>query len=165
MSRQFILASILISSFTSSNIHAQEDVSFLLAGKAPVIDAPSSSIDGRSLRDFNKYFPAVSSAHWSTGSEVSRVKFEKDSIQYIVDYNKKNGKRRSTIKIYGERQLPDPIRKLIKTSFCNYEVVTVSELLYANKHAYFVKLQGTKRLVTARVMDGEIEIVEDYIRS
>jgi hypothetical protein len=60
--------------------------------------------------------------------------------------------------------LPEDVRELVKTNFFDYSIVTVSELKLNKVLSYFVKLEDPKSLKTVRVINGQLEIVEDYVK-
>ena len=122
-----------------------------------------SEINVNAVRHFSSQFKSVSDEKWTKKEDGYRVSFQKDDIRYMVDYDKK-GNWKSTIRIYGEHRLPQEIRREIRSDYLDFEIVTVTELKINNVLSYFVKLEDQHSLKTVRVINGEMDVVEDYVK-
>jgi hypothetical protein len=121
-----------------------------------------NNLNTKAVRQFRQSFPDIENESWQMGGDCYRVKFLRDSIQYLVDYSKK-GEWRNTIRIYNENSLPKDVRRLAKTTFFDHTVITVTELRYGKILAYFIKMKDKSGTKTVRVIDQQLEIVEEFI--
>lgn len=115
----------------------------------------------KALLHFKRSFADAENERWSVGPDCYRVKFTRNSIQYFVDYSKK-GNWRNTIRIYDESHLPPDLRRLVKTTFFDHSILTVTELHYQKTLAYFIKIQYKGSTKTVRVIGQEMEVVEEF---
>ena len=98
---------------------------------------------------------------WVITNTGYRVKFQKDSIVYWIDYYK-NGSWRNTVKSYDISHAPKKILWAIRPFLDDYNVTLVTELKYGSTVSYFINLEGFKKFKTIRIMDGEMEFLTDY---
>ena len=106
---------------------------------------------------------AVDTEEWSNSSYGSRATFRKDGVTHLVDYNKK-GKWSSTLRIYGEKNLPKDVRSQVRSVYYDYSIVTVSELTVPQHLIYFVKVENETTLKTVRIANGEMEQIQEFNR-
>jgi hypothetical protein len=118
----------------------------------------------QAARNFSREFKDVHNESWSKKEDGYRARFSKDGINYMVDYNQK-GKWVNTIRIYNEDEMPARLRKSIKMAYLDFSIVKVIELKIGKVISYFVKIEDKYSLKTIQVTDGEMEVVEDYIKS
>ena len=98
---------------------------------------------------------------WVITNAGYRVKFQKDSIVYRIDYLK-NGRWRNTIKSYDVSHAPKKIIWAIRPFLDDYNVTLVTELKYGPTVSYFINLEGFKKFKRIRIMDGEMELLTEY---
>lgn len=163
-----VFAAVLISATTTS---AQVSLNYLccadLKKSYATTSEPSSPYlnehNTNAMRHFMTTYGENVNENWSTKSDGYRASFKKDGVTYLVDYNKK-GNWNSTIRIYNQAQLPKDIRRIVRSSYYDYNIVSVSELTIGKTVAYFVKIQDEVSLKTVRVMDNDMAVIEDYRR-
>src|SRR5882757_8626655 len=80
-----------------------------------------------------------------------------------VFYDNK-GRVRFTIDYYGEKELPREIRAIVKPVYYDYVITAVQEVKADSKSVYYVSLQDSSKLITIRVVDGEMELVQSLNR-
>lgn len=140
----------------------QTDVAYF---SVPVSTRPSvnylNDINIRAVRHFKSTYKNASAASWMIASDCFRVSFDENNMHFMVDYDKA-GNWRNTLRIFGERQLPADIRYAVKTTFPYDSIVTVTELTLGHTLAYFIKLDDGTRLKTIRLMDDEMETIEEF---
>jgi len=119
-------------------------------------------VNARALKDFSKTFKAAANATWyQTQDGGSVAKFKLDGIDTRVDYDRK-GRWTSTIRTYTEENLPAEIRHLVKSTYYDYNIFLVQEVSVGDKTAYLVKIEDATTFKTIRVVDGEMDVYEDY---
>jgi hypothetical protein len=100
---------------------------------------------------------------WDTNVAGYRASFRSENILYLVDYDK-NGNWSGTTRIYNETKLPRDIRRIVRSTYYDYAIKSVSEVSSAQKLIYFVKIQDAVALKTVRVMDGDMQVIEEFNR-
>ncbi|MES1213977.1 MAG: hypothetical protein ABUT20_00555 [Bacteroidota bacterium] len=121
------------------------------------------NVNSRALKDFTKTFKPANNAAWYAIKDGTVAKFTENGIETSAYYDLK-GRWTSTIRTYGESQLPKDIRHLVKSSYYDYSIFQVNEVTVGDKKAYLVRMQDAKTLKTIRVVDGEMDVYEDYIK-
>ena len=121
-------------------------------------------LNERAEKNFRRDFRNVYSPKWIEKEDGYRVKFADGEVKYMVDYNKR-GNWVSTISNYNEEQLDSHIANAVKTAFLGYAIVHVTEVKKGKTTVYLVKIDNQKLLKTVRVVNGEIDVFESYIKS
>jgi hypothetical protein len=127
-------------------------------------DNHSSVLNAKADKNFRKEFRNVSNATWMEKEDGYRVKFTDNDIRFMVDYDKK-GNWLSTISNYSEDDLDPGIAVAVKTAFLGYAIVHVTEVRKGDVIAYLVKIDNQKLLKTVRVINGEMDVYEAYVKS
>jgi len=124
-------------------------------------DINIAEINARALKEFSKTFKSAANATWYEIKGGFIAKFEKDGITTRVDYDRK-GRWVATLRIYAEANLPRDVRHLVKSTYYDYSISLVQEVTVGDKTAYLVKIEDADTLKTIRVVDGEMDVYEDY---
>lgn len=122
---------------------------------------PSLPAHEKAVRHFKESFKNASGERWTAGAECYRVSFVDESVKHVVDYHL-NGKWRNTIRMYNEPELPEDIRRQIKTGFVDSEIILVTELQFEQTLAYFVKIRQNGWSKTIQVIDGNTDVIEEF---
>lgn len=88
------------------------------------------------------------------------VHFFDNDIQTKVYYNKK-GNRLAMIRYYTEDKLPNEVRHPIKATYYDFNIFLVIEVTVGNQTAYLVKIEDKTCTKTIRVMNGEMDVIEE----
>ena len=119
-----------------------------------------NEIDSRAKRDFSNTYKNVSNEIWTVTDEGYNVNFSIDEIRYSIRYDKK-GYRLFTLRKYSEKQLPKNIRTLVRSTYFDYSIKSVDEIVKSlNPPVYVVLLEGDKEWIKVRVEDGEMTEIE-----
>ena len=124
-------------------------------------EASIADINARALKEFSKTFKAGTNAIWYEMKDGFTAKFKEDGIETRVDYDRK-GRWVATVRTYTEANLPRDIRHLVKSTYYDYSIFLVHEVTVGDKTAYLVKIEDADTLKTIRVIDGEMDVYEDY---
>jgi len=124
----------------------------------------AASLNDKADKNFRREFKDVYNARWIEKEDGYRAKFVENNIKYMVDYNKK-GDWVSTIANYSEDQLDTHIAGAVKTAFLGYAIVHVTEVRKGKDIVYLVKIDNQKFLKTVRIVNGEMDVFESYIKS
>jgi hypothetical protein len=123
-----------------------------------------NSVHIRAVRDFVKRNKTVSEAEWALVNNGFVVKFTKDQKRCRSVYNKA-GVFLYCIRQYSEMQMPHDIRKVVKSRYFDYSITLVEEIERPLQPlVYYVHMEDATTLVNVQVSDGEIEVVENYIK-
>ncbi len=122
-----------------------------------------NDLNGTSIRHFLNAYGNNRGEIWSSSSDGFRASFRSENMLYLVDYDK-TGNWSGTTRIYNETKLPREIRRIVKSTYYDYAIKSVSEVSGAQKLMYFVKIQDSVTLKTIRVMDGDMQVIEEFNR-
>jgi len=121
-------------------------------------------VNDKAEKNFKKEFKNVYNPAWIEKEDGYRVKFQENDTKYMVDYDKK-GNWVSTILNYDETKLDPRIAGAVKTAFLGYAIVHVTEIRKRKSTVFLVKIDNQKLLKTIRVINGEMDVYESYIKS
>lgn len=158
----FITVALFISHLNILQLNAQP-AGVVTYSKPLKLSKQAAALNARANKHFSREFKNVHNGSWSKEENGYCVRFIKDDIRYIVDYNKK-GNWVSTIKSYDETKLSIQIANAVKTAFLGYFIVWVTELKVGNVTAHLVKIEGKDLLKTIRVLNDEFDVIEEYTK-
>ena len=159
----------------ANNLIAQSDEFLALQHvKNPIPDYRENSSGNNTLTDpvvssktlsiFAAMFKGASDARWYEIDNKFMVKFDRDGRQTTALF-KKNGAHIYTISYGFEKHLPADIRRLVKINYFDFEITNAIEVNTLGKTAWIVKLDDQHSMVTVKVVDDEMEEVENYRKS
>jgi len=116
----------------------------------------------RALRDFVGRYGNLDDVVWHKGNKNFIAVFTRDSIQTRVIYNTA-GVLEYTMRYYQEAQLKREIRHIIKSTYYDYKIFIVQEILKPDDEpVYIVNLQGDTDWLKVKVYGGEMEVMERF---
>ena len=161
-------AAILVCSLavgSRANAQTTKNVSFLTDAKSLEktlsLYEPSTAVNTKAMRDFKKTSPHIESEKWYSFKDGFAAKFTEDGIQRMVTYNR-IGDWLYTISYYEEKQLPEDIRALVKSTYYDYTITVVQEITAHQQTVYLVHMQDANTWKTIRIADEEMSVVEDF---
>lgn len=89
------------------------------------------------------------------------VRFFDNDIQTKIFYNR-NGNNVAMIRYYTEDKLPNEVRHPVKSTYYDFNIFLVTEVTVGNKIAYLVKIKDKTCTKTIRVMNGEMDVIEEF---
>jgi len=132
---------------------------------SPPDSAVWNEINANAIRNFTRDYKSVSNAKWFISSNgLSVAYFVREDITNWVFYNKK-GDFEHSIRAYQEEKLPTGLRRLIKSTYYDFNIYYVTEINTNSKTAYHVKIADKTSWKTVKVADGEMEVTEEYIKA
>jgi glycogen debranching enzyme len=126
-------------------------------------ESDTVNINSRAERDFSERFEAADKADWVEIKEGFAAKFVNDGVDTKVFYNHK-GRWFATIRIYDQYSLPKDVRKEVRSTYYDYNIYMVIEVTVGDKTAYLVKIEDEKSMKTIRVLDGEMDVYEEFAK-
>ena len=121
-----------------------------------------NEISTKAVRNFIRDYRNVTDAEWfrsPSGSFV--VYFTSDIINNTIYYNKE-GDAELIIRYYYEEKLPREVRHLVRSNYYDFSIYHVSEFTSNGKTAYLVVLEDKTSWKKIKVVDGEIEVINEF---
>lgn len=116
----------------------------------------------KAVKSFSRDYGYVANAKWLTLDHgFSVVYFTVDGVKTRLLYDKK-GRCESIIRYYFEDKLPASVRHIVKTMFYDFNIFHVIEPTINGVTSYLVKMEDKSSWKTVKVIDGEVEVVEEY---
>jgi hypothetical protein len=169
MKKLFGLAGVVLFFGTSLSVNAQ--TSRVNSSETPsqpetnVTAAVVTTKYAKAERDFNKNYKTATGAEWyDTYNGGSVVYFTEGDTKMKSAYNKK-GKWEYTLRFYDQKEVSAETRSMVISNYPDYSIMRAIEVERFNKKVLLVYIENAKNLKTARIMDGEMDIVEEYRKS
>jgi hypothetical protein len=123
-----------------------------------------NEISSSAVRNFLKDYKDVTNAKWSKMPHgYSAVVFTVDSIKTRIVYDK-GGQCENIVRYYFENRLPPAVRHLVKSTYYDFSIYHIIEPTLNGVTSYLVKMEGKTTWKTVKVVDGEIEEVEECFK-
>lgn len=130
----------------------------------PVTVTATSNVSRAVTKSFDKSFPDAQNTQWF---KVNR--------RYLVDFISKDLKNRALYQkngamiyhlAYGtEQNLPDDVRKVVKSNYVDYNITHAIKVEQDNRNIWVVNLEDKNKLILVRIEDGALEEVGNYDKS
>jgi hypothetical protein len=89
------------------------------------------------------------------------VRFFDNDVQTKIFYNR-NGNQAAMIRYYTEDKLPNEVRHPVKATYYDFNIFMVIEVTVGKQTAYLVKIEDKTHTKTIRVMNGEMDVIEEF---
>ena len=135
----------------------------LLAEKPIYINGTSPNlIASKAIRNFSKSFKEAIDVRWMMSDEGGYIaKFICNGVACRADYDYK-GRCLASYRYYSEDKLPQEVRHLVKSNYFDFSIYRVAELFLSNKTVYLVTLENNESWMKITVIDGELNVVENF---
>jgi hypothetical protein len=111
-----------------------------------------------------KDYKYVTTAKWSKLSNGDcSVNFTVDSITTKIVYDRA-GHCENVVRYYFENRLPPEVRHVVKSNYYDFNIYHIIEPTINGITSYLIKLEGKSTWKTVKVVDGEMEEVEEYLK-
>ena len=122
-----------------------------------------NEINSNAIRNFTRDYKNVSNVQWYKSAKgIFVAYFTSEEIRNWVYYSKK-GDYMHMIRYYHEENLSADVCHLIKSTFYDYSIYCVIELSAKSQTAYHVKIVDRTNWKTIKVVNGEMEVTEEYV--
>lgn len=163
MKKLFQMASLFLVVTATTNVNAQiANVSQKEFVSTSDYSAKASAND-RVISKFGKFYPNANGESWIKLKNGFAVRFFSNDIQQLVFLNKRGGVI-SSIKYYTAKELPSHVLGMIKYEYATYSIHSVREVNAAAKTAYLVTIEDATTWKTIRVVDGEMDVYEEFTK-
>lgn len=121
-------------------------------------------INKKMARDFGNHFSeATDIGIFTDAFENTLVNCKVNGIQNRITYSKK-GSFVSNLRYYYQDSLPKDVRHLVRSTWYDYAIAYVVEVTYSEKTAYVITLEDKTSWKKIKVVDGEMEVMEQFIK-
>lgn len=156
----FRFSGLLIALFVAGNAIAQQPEMKELP--EITITGTNTTISDKVWSSFQSYFGKdVKGLRWYEIDRNYLAKFIKDDQEQQAAFTKK-GHLIYHISYGSEKNLPDEIRRQVKSVYLDQKITTVFKVNRNEKTVWVVNLEDNKNLYLVRIEDGELEEVEKY---
>jgi hypothetical protein len=121
--------------------------------------ADASSVSPIALKDFKKKVTATVDEKWETTADGFVAYYSKDAVLNKMVYDKK-GKWKFTVLDYKRDGLEPVLRDAIEYVY-EGTVFSVNEIHTTYKKVYLVRVTDNATYKTIRIIDGEMELIEE----
>ena len=171
MKKLFGLAGLVVL-FASTNVMAQGNQSRVNSSgisqetETGALTTVNSNLNvSKAARDFSRSYKNASNAEWfQTYKGWSVVYFTEGGNKMKSVYNKK-GKWEYTLRFFSQQEIPTEVKNLVSGSFHDYTINQAVEVERFGQKVIVAYLENATNLKTIRILDGEIEIAQEYRKS
>ena len=162
-----ILLALFLASAGLNSIDAQTSVSYGTDPQiSPVkIESPATLSEEDVLTNvqekFHKHFPDVQVDSWIKTNEGYAIRFLSRSVDNLVFYNAK-AKITGQVKYYKAEKLPFDVRFQVESSYCNYKIVSVQEVIVGKSKTYLVAVNAENDWKIIRISDEGLDVYKEY---
>lgn len=149
----------LASLFFASGVLAQEVTTL------PAVTITASSNVNKKVTDaFKTSFADATNKRWYKMNKNYLVHFIRSDMQNKALFHK-NGYLVYHIMYGFENNLPDDVRKAVKSNYVDYDITRAVNVKQDRRDIWVVNLETDKKLILVRVEEGAIEEVGNYDKS
>jgi hypothetical protein len=123
-----------------------------------------NNVHSKALRRFAQDYGSATNVRWAELSSGYRVHFTDKGKDKRVYFDKK-GNLEATVSYYYAKDLPRDIYTQVRSAYFDYTIYLITEIKAENKTVYLLKIEDENSWKTIRLAGGEMELVEDYLKS
>jgi len=123
----------------------------------------SNEVSRKAIQHFNELYKN-SNPSWQRLGNNFLATLVQDN-KYIKALFAPNGFLYYHISSGSERDMPGDVRRLVKSTYFDYTITSVKQVTSDNKTAWLVNMQDDRDLVIIKVVDNQMEEVEQYTLS
>jgi hypothetical protein len=118
--------------------------------------------DDRAIRNFTRTYKGASDARWESLRDGGYVcRFKQNGVSKRAFYNKRGGWL-ATIAGYMTDHLPTDVRRQVHSVYYDYSILYANEIVMPDKPiAYVIQVQDGRTIRIVRVVDGEMEEIQE----
>jgi hypothetical protein len=114
-------------------------------------------------KDFSRYFANASDIQTTVEKNNISVNCKIDGVKTLVNYNN-NGRWTSTLRIMEADQLPVQLYTEVLDNYPGYKVSRGKEVIVGPRNAYLIDIENEKKFKTVRIIDGEFDIYQEFMK-
>jgi hypothetical protein len=120
-----------------------------------------NEVNRTAIRHFRANFSSTGNEQWYKVDDFYMANFFDGQIRGKA-YYKSRGGFAFCMKFYDATLLDPDTRFLIMKKFENYKIDVVTEITNLEEKFYFIKIKSSTNIKTLKVLDGNIEVTEDF---
>jgi hypothetical protein len=128
------------------------------------ITATHKNVPQKVWRNFREYFSDTENPSWYMVNKDFLIKFMTDDNLNHALFTKR-GNLVYHISYGYEKNLPEDIRRLVKSSYYDYNIIRAIKVTEANRLIWIVNLEDARNLILVRLEEGELEEVQKIEKS
>ena len=131
----------------------------------PEIKITSIALTAPKVSDaFRKAFPDAENLSWYKYDREYLAKFLTKDMEHNSLF-KQNGYMKYDISYGYEENVPEETKKLVTDTYDNYNIIRAINIKAEGRDIWIVKMEGTKKYVTVRVENNEMDEVESFYKT
>jgi hypothetical protein len=124
--------------------------------------AASTVVNPRAVKDFQRTFHDVKDETWSNSADRGyEARFISDSVKTVVIYNHR-GVWQYTLRYYNEKKLLHDVRSTVKSTYYDYDISGVIQVLIEDKEAYLIYLRNDSYIKEVLVTDDDMKELQSF---
>jgi len=144
-------------------------VSLIANLNSPDLDTNASAdasvtVNTKVQKSFDAYFAKASEQNWSMVGDNFLNRFHSNGVLTNALFGKK-GTLIYTVTYGAEKDMPADIRHIVKSEYYDYNITMAIEVKENKRDIWVVKLDNATEQINVRVEDGEMERVQQFIKS
>lgn len=154
---------VIILSWIINTAHAQFEYTFTHNKLSiPGVVKDVKNVHTKAEINFTKTYKNAMDITWyHLNDKRLMVRFFDNDVQTKIFYNKQ-GSNVAMIRYYTEDKLPGEVRRQVKSTYYDFNIFLVIEVTVGNQTAYLVKIEDKACTKTIRVMNGEMDVIEEF---
>lgn len=118
---------------------------------------------------------AVTKSFEESFKDATNTQWYKLNKKYMADFMTKDQQNRALFEkngaivyhlTYGfEKDLPDDVRKLVKSNYVDYNITRAINVQQENRNIWVINIEDSKKIILVRVEEGGLEEVGNYDKS
>ena len=171
MKKLLFISTIFISTITLSSFANAQGTAFnprVVTPASPYAESGNTIVNEMEVninaaRDFKKKYKNATDVKWVKNENGASVYFTNDGVKMRASYNAK-GKKEYTLSYYDETKMDADLRRLVRSSYYDHNIVIVTEVIRNNQLYYLVKMENEKEYLTLKVTDEEMTVFEKTVK-
>lgn len=120
-----------------------------------------NEVHAKAVRSFARDYKDATDAKWFSVPDGFAVYFMHKNVKARIYYGKR-GNYICAARYYTEAVLPREVRHLVRSHYYDHDIYHVVEVSGSGGIAYLIKMEGKTSWMDIRVMNDEIEILNEY---
>jgi len=147
----------------AGSAYAQDTIPFKTLPPVTVT-ATHKNVPEKVWKNFRKYFASAQNPTWYMINKDFLIKFMTDDNLNRALFTKR-GNLIYHISYGYEKNLPEDIRKQVKSTYYDYDISRAIKVTEADRVIWVVNLEDAKNLILVRLEEGEMEEVQKLKKS
>jgi len=123
----------------------------------------TADINIKALKKFKKDFPGNTNDIWAKTNNGYVVRFTSNTVQNWA-FLTRHGNCQISMRYYTEKELPASVRNQVKSTYYDFSITSVKEISNNKSTAYLVTIEDETTWKIIRVVDGEMDVLEEYTK-